>query len=45
MGTVTYKNQPAIHKTRGNIPLAEEADDGTDDNWLMEITSKYDHDE
>lgn len=22
MGTVTYKNQPAIHKSRGNIPLA-----------------------
>ena len=22
MSTVTYKNQPAIHKTRGNIPLA-----------------------
>jgi len=22
MGTVTYKNQPGIHKTRGNIPLA-----------------------
>ena len=22
MGTVTYKNQPAIHRTRGNIPLA-----------------------
>jgi len=21
MGTVTYKNQPAIHKTRGSIPL------------------------
>lgn len=21
MGTVTYKNQPAIHKTRGDIPL------------------------
>lgn len=22
MSTVTYKNQPAIHQTRGNIPLA-----------------------
>lgn len=22
MSTVTYKNQPAIHRTRGNIPLA-----------------------
>lgn len=33
MSTVTYKNQPAIHKTRGTVPLA-----GTE--YLYKVTKK-----